>query len=63
MMFAFTVPSCSTSSHQTKQAARYSRQKTKQPRWNSTTSRTTTYYIKKHKHKKKNAPKKVNKRH
>lgn len=48
--------SCSTSSKTTKRPISYSKKKTKQARWNSTTSRTTTYYIKKRSLRKRHNP-------
>ncbi len=46
-VLAFIAPSCSTSKSNTKKKTSYSKQRTRQPRWNATTSQTTTYYIKK----------------
>ncbi|MCR4965083.1 MAG: hypothetical protein K6A41_05435 [Bacteroidales bacterium] len=56
-LISICAPSCTTSQYGNKKAARYSRQKTRQARWNSTTSRTTTYYIKKHSTKQRHSPK------
>lgn len=60
LLFCFAMPSCTTTQHGTKKAPRYTRQKTKSPRWNASTSRTTTYYIKKHY--RRNSPKTTKKR-
>ena len=61
LMVGILAPSCNTSHQASKRAPRYTRQKTKSPRWNASTSRTTTYYIKKHSTKNRMAPKKPNK--
>lgn len=51
-----TFNSCSSSKHAAKRPISYSKQKTRQARWNSTTSRTTTYYIKKRSLRKRHNP-------
>ncbi|MBO4488431.1 MAG: hypothetical protein J5741_02100 [Bacteroidales bacterium] len=58
LLVGMLTPSCSSSHQTTRKAPRYTRQKTKGPRWNASTSRTTTYYIKKHSTKNRYAPKK-----
>lgn len=41
--------SCSTSQGSSKSKVEYSKKRTRhQPKWNSTTSQTTTYHIRKH---------------
>jgi len=51
---------CQTSRNQTKRSTKYTRVKTRyQPHWNSTTSQSTTYYIKKHSTKKNHNSKKL----
>ncbi|MBO7491807.1 MAG: hypothetical protein J6T59_05140 [Bacteroidales bacterium] len=60
-LISISAPSCTTTQRGTKKAVKYSRQRTKQAHWNTTTSRTTTYYIKKHSTKNRKAPKKPNK--
>ncbi len=57
LALTLAAPSCSSSHQTTKKAPRYSRQRTKSPRWNASTSRTTTYYIKKHSTKQRHSPK------
>lgn len=56
VFIACTIVSCSSSRNTAKRPISYSRQKTKQPRWNTTTSPTTTYYIKKHSTRKRHNP-------
>lgn len=51
-----SLSSCNTSSKATKKPVAYSKKQTKQARWNSTTSRTTTYYIKKRSLRKRHNP-------
>lgn len=41
------LSSCSSARRGVKNAPSYSKQRTRQPRWNATTSQTATYYIKK----------------
>ena len=57
LVLSIAAPSCNSSKQTTKKAPRYSRQRTKSPRWNASTSRTTTYYIKKHSTKQRHSPK------
>ncbi|MBR4135741.1 MAG: hypothetical protein IKU03_04960 [Bacteroidales bacterium] len=57
LLVGLMAPSCTSSHQTTRKAPRYTRQKTKSPRWNASTSRTTTYYIKKHSTKRRNSPK------
>ncbi len=49
VMFLGSFSSCSTTQSETKAKASYSKKRTRhQPKWNYTTSQTTTYHIRKH---------------
>lgn len=53
----FAATSCSTSKRSTYRTSSYSKKRTRhQPRWNATTSQTTTYYIRKHSTRKRHNP-------
>lgn len=54
---------CQTSRNYNQSSTRYTKVKTRyQPHWNSTTSQSTTYYIKKHSTKKNHNQKKLKRR-
>lgn len=49
VVFMASFSSCSTSQGSTKSKVEYSKKRTRhQPKWNATTSQTTTYHIRKH---------------
>lgn len=49
LAIGLAAASCGTSKTSTYRNSSYSKQRTRhQPRWNATTSQTTTYYIRKH---------------
>lgn len=48
-MAIFAFGACQTTRNQTHRATRYQKVRTRHtPKWNATTSQSTTYYIKKH---------------
>lgn len=56
-LFLVSFSSCSTARSNTKYKAAYSKKRTRhQPKWNATTSQTTTYYIKKNNARKRHNP-------
>ena len=49
VVFLASFSSCSTSQDSSKSKVEYSKKRTRhQPKWNATTSQTTTYHIRKH---------------